>query len=172
MSTPDRPVGQDADDPVWAQYLEAVTTLARLPALVADRERSTSAEEEAAMHRAQTALDAAHTLFADWTALARRTMTNAEARLVAAHVLVPDPSLAPTMSSDDPEALVESLVELDEHLSTDIAALEEARRRSRVEAMERAANRIRQAELRRQLYRIGLAIAAIIVFALLLDALT
>lgn len=159
-------------DPVWDEYVEAVGGLARLPVLMGERTRSVKAEEDASVQRAQSALDAGNTLFAEWVALARRTMTTAEARLVAARVLVPDAALASTVPHDTPDALVDQLVALDRRLAAEVGGLEDARRQARAEAMQQAAARRRQSALRKELYRIGAAVLAIVVFALLIDALT
>jgi hypothetical protein len=155
-------------DPEWIDYLEAVSGLASLPNLVDERRRSAKSDEETAITRAKTAQELALNRCDDWRTYAKRTLSNAEARLVAAHILVPDASAAPTIAYDAPEPLIESLTELDKRLAAQVSGLHEARRAGRARAMERAAEAARKAALRRELMRIGGAIALIILGALLL----
>lgn len=155
-------------DPEWIDYLEAVSGLAGLPNLVDERRRSAKADEDAAIARANTAQELALKRCDDWRTYAKWTLANSEARLVAAHILVPDASAAPTISYDAPEPLIEGLAELDKKLATEVAGLNEARRAGRARAMERAAEAARKAALRRELLRIAGIIAVIILGALLL----
>lgn len=159
---------QPSPDPEWIDYLASVKQLASLPNLVDERRRSAKTDEETALNRAKTAQDMALARCDDWLVTAKRTLANAEARLVAAHILVPDASAAPTISYDAPEPLLEGLAELDARLSTEVSGLHEARRAGRARAMERAADAARKAALRRELLRIGGLIALIILGALLL----
>ncbi|MFG1928560.1 hypothetical protein [Cryptosporangium sp. NPDC048952] len=155
-------------DPEWIDYLESVKGLAGLPNLVDERRRSAKGDEEAAIARAKAAQELALARCEEWQVYAKRTLANSEARLVAAHILVPDPSAAPTVSYDAPEPLLEGLAELDKKLSTEVSGLHEARRAGRARAMERAAEAARKAAMRRELMRIGALIALIIAGALLL----
>lgn len=159
---------QPAVDPEWIDYLESVKGLAGLPNLVDERRRSAKTDEEAALTRAKNAQELALARCNEWQVYAKRTLANAEARLVAAHILVPDASAAPTISYDAPEPLLEGLAELDKKLSSEVSGLHEARRAGRARAMERAAEAARKAALRRELLRIGALIALIILGALLL----
>ena len=134
---------QARPDPEWTDYLEAVTGLAGLPNLVDERRRSAKDDEQASITRAKTAQELALARCDEWQVYAKRTLANAEARLVAAHILVPDPSAAPTISYDAPEPLLEGLAELDKKLSGEVAGLHEARRAGRARAMERAAEAAR-----------------------------
>ncbi|HEV2087987.1 MAG TPA: hypothetical protein VGR21_06725 [Cryptosporangiaceae bacterium] len=160
-----------ANDPVWDDYLLAVGDLARVPNLVGDRRQSAQAEEDAALHRARTALDAVLTRCQEWRTQAQRAVATGEARLVAAKLLLPDAAEAPTITAETPEPLVESLTILEQKLDNDLAKLEQARRYARQESLERAADAQRRAEMMRQLYTVGAAVAAIILFAILLGAL-
>ncbi|SHN44606.1 hypothetical protein [Cryptosporangium aurantiacum] len=155
-------------DPEWTDYLAAVNQLANLPNLADERRRSAKADEETAIARAKGAQELALKACDDWLVYAKRTLSNAEARLVAAHILVPDASAAPTIAYDSPEPLVEGLAELDKKLATEVAGLNEARRAGRARAMERAAEAARKAALRKELLRIGGIIVLIILGALLL----
>jgi len=155
-------------DPEWIDYLEAVNGLAGLPNLVDERRRSAKSDEESSIARAKAAQELALARCDDWQTYAKRTLSNSEARLVAAHILVPDASAAPTVAYDAPEPLLESLQELDKKLATEVSGLHEARRLGRARAMERAAEAARKAALRRELMRIGALILLIIVGALLL----
>ena len=159
-------------DPVWNEYVESVRHLTRLPELMDERRRQTNEDEEIAARRAQTALDAALARCEEWRMMGKRAIANSEARLVAAKVLVPDASGAPTVSYDTPEPLAEDIGKLTDELDTALAKLEEARRRTRLDAAEQAAREIRQAERQKQLVRYGataaLVIAFLIVAALLL----
>ncbi len=160
-----------ANDPVWDDYLLSVSDLARVPSLVGDRRQSARSEEDAALHRARTALDAALTRCQEWRTHAQRAVATGEARLVAAKLLLPDAAEAPTITSETPEPLVESLALLEQKLDNDLLKLEDARRHAKQEALERAADAQRRAETMRQLYKIGAAIAGIILFAILLGTL-
>ncbi|TQS42455.1 hypothetical protein [Cryptosporangium phraense] len=155
-------------DTEWIHYLEAVKGLAGLPNLVDERRRSAKADEEAAIARATTARELALKRCDDWQTYGKRTLANSEARLVAAHILVPDASAAPTISYDAPEPLIEGLELLDKKLAAEVAGLNEARRAGRARAMERAAEAARKAALRRELLRIGGLILLIVLGALLL----
>ncbi|MFI5959295.1 hypothetical protein [Cryptosporangium sp. NPDC051539] len=155
-------------DPEWIDYLEAVNGLAGLPNLVDERRRIAKSDEEASIARATSARELALNRCDEWQTYAKRTLANSEARLVAAHILVPDASAAPTISYDAPDPLIEGLGELDKKLATEVAGLNEARRAGRARAMERAAEAARKAALRRELIRIGGLIALIILGALLL----
>ena len=155
-------------DPEWTDYLLAVEGLAGLPNLVDERRRSAKADEEAAIARAKAAQELALARCDEWRTYAKRTLSTAEARLVAAHILVPDASAAPTVSYDSPEPLLEGLAELDKKLAGEVSGLHEARRVGRARAMERAAEAARKAALRRELLRIAGLIALIILGALLL----
>ncbi|GAA3394558.1 hypothetical protein [Cryptosporangium minutisporangium] len=160
-----RPARVDSE---WTDYLAAVNQLANLPNLADERRRSAKADEEAAIARAKNAQELALKACEDWRTYAKRTLANAEARLVAAHILVPDASAAPTIAYDAPEPLIEGLQELDKKLATEVDGLHEARRLGRQRAMERAAEAARKAALRRELLRIAGLIALIILGALLL----
>ena len=159
---------QPSLDPEWIDYLESVKGLAGLPNRVDERRRSAKTDEETALARAKNAQEMALARCEEWRVYAKRTLANAEARLVAAHILVPDASAAPTISYDAPEPLLEGLAELDKKLSAEVSGLHEARRAGRARAMERAAEAARKAAMRRELLRIGGLIALIILGALLL----
>lgn len=163
MTSPPNPV-----DPEWTDYLEAVRGLASLPNLVDERRRNAKTDEETSIARAKAATEAALNRCEEWRVYSKRTLANAEARLVAARILVPDASAAPTIAFDSPDPLVESLAELDKRLADQVSGLREARREGRARAMERAAEAARKAAIRRELLRIGGAVVLIILGALLL----
>jgi hypothetical protein len=155
-------------DPEWSDYLLAVHGLASLPNLVDDRKRAARQDEEATLERARANLEMATAACGEWQVLAKRALTTGEAQLVASRILVPDASMAPTITSEVPEHLVEGLAALEQKLASEVDGLQEARRIGRVRAMERAAEASRKAAQRRELLKIAGAIALIILGAILL----
>lgn len=165
--------GGEPHDPVWGEYVEAVRHLARMPELLDERRRQASADERAAAQHARAALDAALGRCEQWRAQARRAIATAEARLVAAHVLVPDPSSAPSVDYESPDPLVDEVDRLVRELDSAVVELQNTRRRMRLEAAEEAARRLRAAARRRRWIRSGvlasvvLAVLALAVVGLL-----
>lgn len=157
-------------DPDWDAYIEAVESLGALPEDRDKLKRQAALEEEAAVRAARAALDAEQQRCGEWTLLARRAIANAEARLVAAQVLVPDVAAAPEPPSGSPPELAAMVRQNERELETDLAGLEAARRRARQQAAEASRLAAERADRRRGMIRFAL-FGALIVGAILAIAL-
>jgi hypothetical protein len=153
----------------WAAYAEAVAALARVPELAAERRRIIAAEEQAAVAHARSALDNEIRHCDEWAAAARRAVTNAEAHLVAAHVLIPDGSAEPAAGS--PAGLADNLHAIEDELGANLRRLTDARRRAAHTEAAAEARRAARAVRRRQLLTYA-ALAATLLALLLLGYLT
>ncbi|NUS73488.1 MAG: hypothetical protein HOQ05_08810 [Corynebacteriales bacterium] len=93
-------------DPLWSEYAEAMRGLAQVPASRDERLAQARAEQESALSAAKSLRDAELRRCAEWVLQARRAMSNAQARLVASKVLIPDTLGAPSVAETDPELLL------------------------------------------------------------------
>jgi len=157
-------------DPLWDEYVEAVRGLGGLPALLDERSRQATAEEQAAARRARSTLDADQRRCDEWSLLARRAIATAEARMVAAQVLVPDPASGPAPMAGPPDELAATVQQAERELHADLAGLDIARRRARQRAIEDARRAAERAATRRAMIRFavlgGLVVAAILAVAI------
>lgn len=157
------------NDPVWTDYVESVRGLARLPELRDSRRHQAADEEKSVVARARAELDSRLRRCDEWETLSRRAIATAEARMVAAKVLLPDEASTPPPPNAPPEELVAQLKVSERELDTDLASLEAARRRARSRAAEDAA---REAALaaRRKMMITFVAISVALVLAILVLA--
>lgn len=153
-------------DPLWEEYVGAVHGLGQLPELHDERRREAAAEEAATVGRAREAAEAQFRSGEEWTGQARRALTTAEARLVAAQVLVPDEASALPPATGAPAALSKAVHQAEQELVTDLAGLQTARRRARENAIARA-HRARELAARRRQIAIFAAVGAVVVLAIL-----
>jgi hypothetical protein len=155
-------------DPLWTEYLDAVRGLGQLPELRDERRRQASAHEQAAVRQARAALDTELHRCDEWSTIAGRAMSTAEARLVAAQVLVPDVAAAPPPPAGAPAELVALVQQTEHELATDLAGLDTARRRARQRAIERAQRAKELAARRRQVIKFAAVGGAVVVALLVL----
>ncbi len=119
------------NDPLWNEYAESVAGLAELPALLTARKAEAAAGQETALTNARAARDAELRRCRDWRAQAKRATANAEAKLVAAKVLIPDASQAPQLPVGKPQHLVDELSQAVRRFDEELSGLDAATRRSR-----------------------------------------
>ena len=155
-------------DPIWDEYVEAVRGIGGLPDLRDERKRQATAEEEAAVRRARAELDAEQRQCAGWSLLARRAIANAEARLVAAQVMVPDAAAAPAPPSGSTAELAALVQQTERELDADLVSLEAARRRARQQDEENRRLAAERADRRRGMIKFALFGAAIVGVILLI----
>lgn len=151
----------------WDTYVEAVAGLSRVPKLRSERQRVITAEEGAAVQRARVELDDELHRCEQWAQSARRAVTNAEAHLVAAHVLLP--STEPEPVSGTPDELAQVLRERDEDLQLELDLLEVARKQAVRVAEAAQAKEIAAARRRKQLMYYAAAALAGLVLAILVS---
>jgi len=159
-----------SSDPLWDEYVDAVRGLGRLPELRDERRRTASAVEQQSVQRARSAQDAELRRCEEWALIAGRAMSTAEARLVAAQVLVPDVTAAPPMPVGPPEELVALVQQSERELAGDLGSLDTARRRARQRAIEQAQRAKELAARRRAVIKFA-AVGGVVVVALLVLAL-
>lgn len=151
-------------DPLWMEYTEAIRGVAALPDQLSSRLAETNRDGDAAVQRAQHQRDQRVHDCSEWAVQARRATANAEARLVAAKVLIPDAAApAPAVDQQDPGLLVEELRNSVRDVDAALTTLGAARRRERDAAALAAA-----AAGRRQFWLRRVAVAAIVVTLLLI----
>jgi hypothetical protein len=158
-------------DPLWSSYVDAVRSLGALPELRDERRRQATAEEEASVRRARERIEEELRRCEEWSTLARRAVGTAEARLVAAQVLVPDPAAAPPPPTGSPAELA-ALVERAQHeVEGDVAGLDAARRRSIQNAAARERRASELAARRKQLLMFAGVGAAVVLVIILIAVL-
>lgn len=159
-------------DPLWDEYVDAVRNLGQLPALKDERRRQATAREQASVRRAKDALEAELRHCEEWSVVASRAMSTAEAKLVAAQVLVPDVAAAPVLPSGTPVELAGVVQQTERELAGDLIAVDTARRRAKQRAIERAQRAKELAARRRAVIKFavvgGTVVVALLVLAFLL----
>lgn len=151
----------------WETYVEAVAGLSRVPRLQSERQRVISAEEGATVQRARAALDDELHRCEQWAQLARRAVTNAEAHLVAAHVMLPSATAEPVNGT--PEELALALREAEEELHVELEILATTRKQAAREADAAQAREVAAAKRRRKLMFYAAAALAGLVLAILVS---
>lgn len=161
--------GVSLTDSVWGEYCEAVRGLGELPNLVTRRQRSLAAEQETALATAVAARDAELDQAEHWRKLAKRAISNAQARLVTAKVLIPEVPDTDVAQPRPAGQLVEQLRQSSNDVDRDVATVRTARRRA---IDEQTRERTEQLEARRQRLRLiwagGVCAVVVVLLALLL----
>jgi hypothetical protein len=152
-------------DPLWNDYVGAVTELGQLPGRRDHLRGAASNVEQESYRRAQAELDAEARRCDAWDTQARRAIENAEAKLVSAQVLVPNPAEAPP-ATGSPAELAAAVRQAEQDLDADLASLTLARRRAKDEAIKAALAAKQRAELRRGI-AIFAAVGAAVVLAII-----
>lgn len=152
-------------DPLWNDYVGAVEKLGQLPAHRDGLRGAASQAEQHAYQRAQAELDDEARRCEVWDTQARRAIENAEAKLVSAQVLVPDPA-GGALPTGSPEELAAAVRQAEQDLDADLASLTLARRRAKDEAIKAALAAKHRAELRRGI-AIFAAVGAAVVLAII-----
>jgi len=155
-------------DSAWREYREAVRGLGELPELITRRQRSIGTEQETALAAAVAARDAELDQTEHWRKLAKRAISNAQARLVTAKVLIPE---VPDTSAAQPRSagqLVEQLRQTSNDVDRDVATVRTARRRAADEQTRERTEQLQARHLRQRLIWAGLACAAVVVLLALL----
>ncbi|HEX3733024.1 MAG TPA: hypothetical protein VHU91_08910 [Mycobacteriales bacterium] len=151
----------------WLSYLEAVAGLGDLPELCARRHSDIAAEQDSTLAIARRRRDAALQETERWQTLAKRSLSNAQARLIAAKVLLPDVGAAePTNASA--EELVEQLHDAIADVDRDVVTVRAARRRAEDERLRDKAAIAAAALRRRRLIWICVGAGVVVLLLLLL----
>lgn len=122
---------QVTSDPLWDEYREAMGGLAEVPTMLTHRLADAHSEREQAVLLARDQRDYELRRCLEWGTQAKRAVSNAEARLVASSVLIPDASHAPAINETDPELLAERVREVSREFESSLSALTVAHRRVR-----------------------------------------
>lgn len=169
------------DDPLWNEYAEAVAGLASLPELLAARRREASAGQDTTLASARATRDVELRRCRDWHAQAKRAVANAEAKLVAAKVLIPDVSQARQLAVAEPESgqselvkatkpqtLVDQLRQVMREFDDELEALGVATRRSRDAELREEQRLAELAARKQQLKVLGYVLAGAVALLLVL----
>ncbi len=163
------PTSGEPTDLAWRQYCEAVSSLGHLPQVIERRHLKLGAQGDSDLAAQRGIRDEQLAQSQQWRILAKRALSNAQARLVAAQVLIPDvtipnfsapnfsapnfaaPNFAapPSRQSATPAELVDRLRRAVADVDVDVAAVRAARRRvfdehARDAVKQRAATRRRR----------------------------
>lgn len=151
------------DDPLWEEYVEAMRALATVPTTLDARLKEADAEREETIRTARSAREYELRRCAAWRALARRELANAEARLVAAKVLIPSSRAVPAPTETDPEMLAEGLRSSAREFAATLGTLQTARRKARDADLAEQSRRGRAVAMRRRFVVVGAAVLLIVV---------
>ncbi|MGH3545039.1 MAG: hypothetical protein ACRDPW_03835 [Mycobacteriales bacterium] len=162
----------ESADATWQQYCEAVRGLGELPQAIARRHGDADAQNDNDLAAARTKRDEQLIQAQRWRTLAQRALSNAQARLVAAQVLIPD--VGPAASQDrgatpadlavEPADLERQLRQAVADVDSDVAAVRTARRRA---VDKRARDELDRRAAAQRSRRLRFAVAALGVAALL-----
>lgn len=136
--------------------------LAEVPEKLEVRLREARAEQESAVSVAKAQRDTELQRCAQWVLQSRRAVANAEARLVAAKVLIPDTVGAPSVAETDPELLLGEVRSGVREFENALAALLSAGRRAADDAVVAEAEARRRLFLRRRLIASGVVGAVVL----------
>ncbi len=158
---------------LWQQYREAVDGLGALPQVVANRHLQVGTRGDGDLKAQRRNLEEQLAQAQQWRRLAERALSNAQARLVAAKVLIPDvssPNFALSHDGVMPTELVERLRQAVTDVDADVAAVRTARRRmvderARGEVAQRA---VAQRRRRRNSVAAMAALVAVLLLVILL----
>jgi hypothetical protein len=120
------------------------------------------------VERAQADLAAESHRCDAWSLQGRRAIATAEARLVAAQVLVPDHADTPAAPTGSPAGLAAVVQQTERELEADLAALHTARRRARQRAAEDARRAQERAAHRMAIIKFAVIGGAVVVAILAL----
>lgn len=156
------------NDPLWDEYREAVAGLQRLPVLLADRDDAINASRDAAVATAKIKRDARLRQGEQYRMQAARALSNAQARLVATGVLIPDVSSGTPTDSNEVGVLAAQLGQAVSDFDRDTARVSSARRRAEDERALQAVAQARAAARRQRLRWAAIGAAGVVVLVLML----
>lgn len=168
-------------DLLWQQYREALEGLSDLPQVLARRHLEVGIREDSDLAACRKDRDEQLAQSQQWRRLAERALSNAQARFVAAQVLIPDVSTSKSTTSrastanlaeqaprlgDTPVELVNRLHQAVTDIDSDVAAVRGARRRVVDERAHGELVQLDWARRRRRLRSVALAAVAALLLIL------
>jgi hypothetical protein len=150
----------------WSDYLESVAALASMPGRERGRQERAAQDEAAAVGDARSELASRLAECREWEQAAARALATAEARLVSAQILLPDPAAGPPLPQGSPAELADAVAAAERDLDADLAGLAAARRAAARQAADDAARAARIA--RRKMLVLKYGGLALVVLAVVL----
>jgi hypothetical protein len=139
----------------WTDYLESVAALASMPGRERARHERAAQDEASAVGAARSELSSRLAQCREWEQTAARALATAEARLVSAQILLPDPAAGPPLPQGSPAELADAVAAAERDLDADLAGLADARRAAARHAADEAVRAARIARRRTLILKYG-----------------